>query len=158
MPQIAGDTAAPAAPDDTDASQTLPPPELAAAPLGRNTASVQKLLLVAVGALALAGLTGSAVYRFGRRRRRNDWLRERTNFQSLENPREPPWIDPQFAPANSNVPDLDEVKAQPRLETNFEPDATADRVEKIEDFLARLTRQLHDQLEDGAGKNARAAS
>lgn len=145
------------------AAQTVPPPALAAAPVERNIGSLHQLMLVAVGALALAGLTGSAVYRFGRRRKRQDWLRERSNWQSLENPREPPWVDPQFAYANSNVPDLDEVKkVEPELQLppKFESDESGDRVEKIEDFLARLTKQLHDEMEGkpNAERNARVAS
>jgi hypothetical protein len=152
-------------PTATDAAaQTLPPPDLAAAPVERNTGSLHQLMLVAVGALALAGLTGSAVYRLGRRRKRQDWLRERSNWQSLENPRDPPWVDPQFAVANSNVPDLDEVKkAEPALQLSpdFEADESGGRVEKIEDFLARLTKQLHDELEGmppATERKARAAS
>ena len=43
--------------------------------------AVDSLPMVAGGALTLAGLTGSAVYRLGRRRRRNDWLRERNAWQ-----------------------------------------------------------------------------
>jgi hypothetical protein len=148
------------------AAQTLPPPDLAAAPVERNRGSLHQLVLVAVGALALAGLTGSAVYRLGRRRKRQDWLRERSNWQSLENPRDPPWVDPQFAVANSNVPDLDEVKvkkAEPALQLSpdFEADESGGRVEKIEDFLARLTKQLHDELEGmppATERKARAAS
>jgi hypothetical protein len=143
------------------AAETLPPPaSLTNGPAERNTGSLQKLLLVAGGALALAGLTGSAVYRLGRRRKRQDWLRERSNWQALESPHEPPWIDPQFAPANSNTPDLDEVKPGPRLEiaSTAEANEAAEHVEKIEDFLARLTRQLHDELEGAPTKSARAAS
>jgi len=160
---MAADATAPdtSANSNNAAAQTLPPPDLAAAPVERNTGSLHQLMLVAVGALALAGLTGSAVYRLGRRRKRQDWLRERSNWQSLENPREPPWVDPQFAVANSNVPDLDEVKkAKPALQLSpdFEPDESGDRVEKIEDFLARLTKQLHDELEGTGEKKARAAS
>jgi len=145
----------------TDATAQTAPMPPAATPIERNTGSLHQLMLVAVGALALAGLTGSAVYRFGRRRRRQDWLRERSNWQSLENPRDPPWVDPQFAVANANVPDLDEVKkTEPelRLSPDFASDESADRVEKIEDFLARLTKQLHDELESTGEKNARAAS
>jgi hypothetical protein len=174
QPQASQPQASPMVADATDpnastvtdaAAQTLPPPDLAAAPVERNTGSLHQLMLVAVGALALAGLTGSAVYRLGRRRKRQDWLRERSNWQSLENPRDPPWVDPQFAVANSNVPDLDEVKvkkAEPALQLppDFEADESGGRVEKIEDFLARLTRQLHDELEGmpPTERKARAAS
>jgi hypothetical protein len=65
------DTAASAAPEPSSASVTQPP-----APPGdrqlanRHPGSIAKLLLVAFGALALAGLTGSTVYRLASVRRR----------------------------------------------------------------------------------------
>lgn len=135
-----------------DASQTVPP---SAAPVERNTGSVQKLLLVAAGALALAGLTGSTVYRLGRRRRRNDWLHERAAWTSAQNPNNPPWVDPRFARANP-MPDLDHARLAAQ-EPDFElavseddqandDDQTDERVEKIEEYLARLTRQLQDEV------------
>jgi hypothetical protein len=154
-------------PDATNAqdstTQAAPPPSLAAVPAERNTGSIQKLLLVAGGALALAGLTGSAVYRLGRRRKRNDWLRERTNWQSIENPNNPPWVEPVFVHADPDVPDLDEARqtaAHAAATHAFEADETGDRVEKIEEFLARLTEQLHAELESKprAERDVRAAS
>jgi hypothetical protein len=134
--------------DAADSLQT-PPPALAV----RNNGSVQKLLLVAAGALALAGLTGSAVYRLGRRRRRNDWLRER----SAQNPNTPPWLEPGFAHANS-IPDLDEARLAAQ-QSDFslamdEGDQTADRVEQIEEYLARLTRQLQDEVKSSNARRA----
>jgi hypothetical protein len=146
------------------ASQTLPPPMLAA-PVERNTGSIQKLLLVAIGALALAGLTGSAVYRLGRRRRRNHWLKERTAWNSAQNPNNPPWIDPQLGHADT-LPDLDEVRAaasDPGFSIAMAEDEPVDeRVEKIEDYLARLTKQLQAELDGSrpnrAERNIRAAS
>jgi hypothetical protein len=143
----------------TDASQqqqpTVPPPPMAAAP-ERNTGSLQKLFLVAGGALALAGLTGSAVFRLARRRRRNDWLRERSNWQSEGNPRNPPWIEPVLAQPRTELADLDEthevVPQSDFAEVDFaEPiDKTEDAdepVENIEEFLARLTARLHQELD-----------
>jgi hypothetical protein len=146
--------------DATPQQRGVPPPPLATPE--RDTGSIQKLLLVAFGALALAGLTGSAVYRLGRRRQRNDWLRERTNWQSTENPHNPPWIEPNLARPASQTPDLDELAA-PQADfalTMAETENSGDRVEKIEEFLARLTKQLHEEME-GSGRterNARAAS
>jgi hypothetical protein len=166
---MAADTQAatdPNADAGTDAaSQTLRAPMLAAAPVERNTGSIQKLLLVAVGALALAGLTGSAVYRLGRRRRRNHWLKERTAWNSAQNPNSPPWIDPQLGHADT-LPDLDEARAAAR-DSDFsiamaEGDPDDDRIEKIEDYLARLTRQLQAEFDGSssrrAERNIRAAS
>jgi hypothetical protein len=145
---------------DTDAaSQTLPPPMLAAAPVERNTGSIQKLLLVAVGALALAGLTGSAVYRLGRRRRRNHWLKERTEWNSAQNPNSPPWIDPQLGHADT-LADLDEARAA-APDSDFsiamaESDPKDERVERIEEYLARLTKQLQAELEGSSSRRTEA--
>jgi len=143
--------------DANDAPQTQARAVPAAAPVERNTGSVQKLLLVAFGALALAGLTGSAVYRLGRRRRHNDWLRERTAWQSAQNPNDPPWLEPRFAIASS-IPDLDEARLAAE-DSDFsvsksEGDQTDERVEKIEEYLARLTKQLQGEIK---GTEARCA-
>ena len=134
------------------------PPAASPAPPERPSSSIQKLLMVAFGALTLAGLTGSAVYRLGRRRRRNDWLRERNAWQDAQNPNRPPWVDEPRLHSNQDVADLDDrqirddrhVRAR---ESDFslamsENEVGSDRVEKIEDFLARLTEQLHQELEN----------
>ncbi len=141
-----------------DAAQQQPgvPPPPVAAPPERQIGSIQKLFLVAGGALALAGLTGSAVYRLGRRRKRNDWLRERSNWQSEQNPHNPPWVEPVLAQPHTALTDLDEthgvVPQSDYSEAEFadasaETEDTGEPVEKIEDFLARLTAQLHQELE-----------
>lgn len=167
--------------DAANGAQAAPPamPE-------RNMGSIQKLLAVAAGALALAGLTGSAVYRLGRRRRRNDWLRERTAWKSAQNPNTPPWLEPRFASANA-IPDLDEARLaaeqsdfslamserdqvmseRDQSATNQtdrmtargsdqarDSDQIAANVEKIEDFLARLTRQLEHEVKSSNAKRA----
>jgi hypothetical protein len=148
---------------DADASQqpsAAPPP--VAAPPERKTGSIQMLLLVAGGALALAGLTGRAVYRLGRRRTRNDWLRERTNWQSEENPRNPPWIDPAFAQPHARLADLDEthgVAPQSEFaESIAEAEDSDESIEKIEEFLARLSAKLHRELETRGERDAHASS
>ena len=162
--------------DPAQQQPTVPPPPVAA-PTERQTGSIQKLLMVAGGALALAGLTGSAVYRLGRRRKRNDWLRERSNWQSEENPRNPPWIDPVLAEPHTALADLDETygvvpetygvvpqsdfaEAGGEIEDEDmdEREDTDEPVEKIEDFLARLTAQLHDELETRGEREAHASS
>jgi hypothetical protein len=148
----------------TDPAQQQPavPPPPVAAPTERQTGSIQKLLMVAGGALALAGLTGSAVYRLGRRRKRNDWLRERSNWHSEENPRNPPWVEPVLAEPHTALADLDEtygmIPQSDFAEADGETEDTDERVEKIEDFLARLTAQLHEELETRAERDAHASS
>jgi hypothetical protein len=135
-----------------NATDTSPPPAASPAPPERPSGSIQKLLMVAFGALTLAGLTGSAVYRLGRRRRRNDWLRERNAWQDAQNPNRAPWVDEPRLHSNQDVADLDDRHVRAR-ESDFslamsESEAGSDRVEKIEDFLARLTEQLHQELEN----------
>jgi hypothetical protein len=159
----------------TNAADTSPPPAASPAPPERPSSSIQKLLMVAFGALTLAGLTGSAVYRLGRRRRRNDWLRERNAWQDAQNPNRPPWVDEPRLHSNQDVADLDDRQPlddhhtlddrhviddahalddrhvrEPESDFSLamgESEAGPDRVEKIEDFLARLTEQLQQELE-----------
>jgi hypothetical protein len=74
----------------------------AEAPIGKPTGSLQMLLLVVVGALALAGITGSLIYRFAgvrARVRANEGTRRRVNWDNsadwereLEEARAP-WLD-----------------------------------------------------------------
>lgn len=145
--------------DNTATADTSPPPAAVTAPPQRQIASIQKLALVAFGALTLAGLTGSAVYRFGRRRRRNDWLRERNAWQEAQNPNRPPWVDEPRLHSNRAIADLDD-RHSPEPPSDFslamsETEAgSEERVEKIEEFLARLTRQLHEELEGTRPHNA----
>jgi hypothetical protein len=148
MTADAQDNSADATTDATSAPAAIPaPPE-------RQMGSIQKLAMVAFGALALAGLTGSAVYRLGRRRRRNDWLRERNAWQNAQNPNRPPWVDEPRLYANQDVADLDDPRAEDEEEWHGgvslamnESEDDSEPVEKIEDFLARLTHQLHQQRE-----------
>jgi hypothetical protein len=151
--------------DSATDSQDAPPPVAPPATQERNTGTIQKLAMVAAGALALAGLTGSAVYRLGRRRRRNEWLHERSERQYAQNAPRPPWVndEPQLYHSDPDVSDLDDLhhpEAEPdfALETGFEThehdaherhthEHDADEpAESVEDFLARLTRQLHEEL------------
>lgn len=151
------DTAA----DPAQQQPGVPPPPMSAPP-GRKTGSIQMLLLVAGGALALAGLTGSAVYRLGRRRKRNDWLRQRSNWQSEENPDNPPWVEPAFAQPHTALTDLDEVPGvvpqSDFTDSVGEPEDTDEQVEKIEEFLARLTAQLRQEMETRGERDAHAPS
>ena len=145
--------------DNTATADTSPPPAAVAAPPQRQLASIQKLALVALGALTLAGLTGSAVYRLGRRRRRNDWLRERNAWQEAQNPNRPPWVDEPRLQSNQAIADLDDRhSAEPQSDFSVAMSETEagseERVEKIEEFLARLTQQLHEELEGTRPHNA----
>ena len=140
------------------ATDTPPSPAPVAAPPERQIGSIQKLAMVAVGALTLAGLTGSAVYRLGRRRRRNDWLRESTDWESAQNPHRPPWVDEPRLHSNLAVADLDEPQwSEPQSDFSLamsETEAGSQRVEKIEEYLARLTQQLHQEMEGTRSQGA----
>jgi len=160
-----------------------PPADLAAPPVERQTGSLRTLLLVAFGALALAGFTGSAVYRLGRRSKRNNWLRERNAWQDAQNPHRPPWVDepriqPELAAADLDQPHFDEQhvdeqhldeqhldqpqEIEPQSGFSLAADETSleetppgsEHIEKIEEFLARLTQQLHDELEGTRPRSA----
>ncbi|MBV8926368.1 MAG: hypothetical protein JOZ74_13455 [Bradyrhizobium sp.] len=142
--------------DAQDSAPADSSPPAAAAPSQRQIGSIQKLALVAASALTLAGLTGSAVYRLGRRRR-NDWLRERTAWESAQSPHRPPWIDePRLAP-DPGIADLDEMnraELEPDLPLAMSETEPGEHVEKIEEFLARLTQQLHEELESSRPRSA----
>lgn len=140
----------------TDAAAAAPapaePPQ-ASAPPTREVGSLQKLALVALGALALAGISGSLVYRLAgarwRRRREARWPQRQSVSPSLaDEARGAPWVAPGLSPT---VPHEDVA-----LEDAAHDDVAAERIEfgksddsfeKIEDFLARLTQQLQDELQ-----------
>jgi hypothetical protein len=142
--QVAATTPAPAEP-----AQVNPPP-------AREVGSLQKLALVVFGALALAGISGSLVYRLAgarsRRRRQERWPQRQPASRSLaDDARGAPWIAPELSPTvpHEDVADVDvaheDVAADRADRIEFGKDD--DSFEKIEDFLARLTRQLQDELQ-----------
>ena len=140
-PLAQGGQSAVAAADESADSQPAAPESPAAQPaqaVERNIGSLQKLLLVAFGALALAGLTGSAVYRSaaGARARRKRTLRT-TIPELADDLSPPPWAAPKLRgtmPRRVIPYFLDEIE-RPN-----------DGAERIEDFLARLTKQLEAEM------------
>ena len=89
-------------------SPVLAPAALAeaAAPAQKPADSFQMLLLAILGALALASLTGSVVYRFGRARHAvRTAARRRDIWQSADAARRPPWagMQPQRLAARADV-------------------------------------------------------
>ena len=141
QPTEAATTPAPAEP-----LQASPPPT-------REVGSLQKLALVAFGALALAGITGSLVYRLAgagwRRRREERWpQRQPASLSLADEARGAPWIAPELSPT---VPHEDvayqDVAHEDAAAEKIEFGKNDDSFEKIEDFLARLTRQLQDELQ-----------
>ena len=158
LPQTSGAPATPSpAPDASlmvaeakpveTASATPAPgaPPQANMPIMREVGTLQKLVLVAFGALALAGITGSVVYRLAgalrrRKRRQQRWpQRRRPASTSLaEQARGAPWVAPELTPTTppANL-------ASDRIESGNREDT----FEKIEDFLARLTKQLQNEIQ-----------
>jgi hypothetical protein len=140
------DQAAAAPPVAAEPAQASPPPT-------REVGSLQKLALVAFGALALAGISGSLVYRLAgarwRRRRETRWPeRQPVSLSLADEARGAPWVEPELSPTAPHEDAAHEDVAH--------EDAAADRIEfgksddsfeKIEDFLARLTKQLQDELQ-----------
>jgi hypothetical protein len=141
-----------------DSAATTPAPAetvQASPPPVREVGSLQKLALVVFGALALAGISGSLVYRLAgarsRRRHPERWPQRPSALRSLaDEARGAPWIAPDLSPT---VPHQDVMDADVNI---AHEDVPADRIEfgksddsfeKIEDFLARLTRQLQDELQ-----------
>ena len=130
--------------------------------VGRNIGSLQKLLLVAFGALALAGLSGSAVYRSAagarrRARRKDRWPKKvpakaisRAALGAASNARRasaPELADDARLPPGV-APELNDPTPR-RIITSARDDESehqSERVERIEDFLARLTKQLQAEM------------
>lgn len=128
---------APATKTVTDAPGDASDPAAAAAAPAAATPSVSLQMLLAVlgGALALAGLTASIVYRLGRRgrqRRLDTQERRAVLWEGVETAPPPLWLEP--APqtaAPRSIPDRRPVQgARPE-----------ERYEKIEEILAQLVKQ-----------------
>jgi hypothetical protein len=156
-------TVADAQPTEAAATPASADPQQASAPLTREVGSLQKLALVAFGALALAGFTGSLVYRLAgarwRRRREERWPQRQPSSLSLaDEARGAPWVAPELSPTvpHEDVAYEDVTHEELAHDDAAAEDAAADRIkfgknddsfEKIEDFLARLTKQLQDELQ-----------
>jgi hypothetical protein len=150
--------AAAGAPADEASTATPAPSAPRASPHPtREVGSLHELALAALAALALAGISGSLVYRLAgarwRRRRETRWpQRQPVSLSFADETRGAPWVAPELSPT---VPHADIADADAAHDMTHE-DVAADRIdfgknddsfEKIEDFLARLTRQLQDELQ-----------
>jgi hypothetical protein len=136
---------------DESAVATPPPaaPPSLGAPLIREVGSLQKLVLVAFGALALAGISGSLVYRLAGARRRKQrqqrWPERQPSVALLAEPNGgAPWVAPDLSPT---VPHVDAAAEEIQSGDSVESRNDDDGFEKIEDFLARLTRQFEDEIQ-----------
>jgi hypothetical protein len=128
---------APATNAAADASSDAP----ASAPAAGNVAparpsvSLQMLFAVIGGALALAGLTASVVYRLGRRKERRLATPERRAvlWEGVESGPRPPWVPPDIEEETAPLP-------IPKRRTAQSPRAQ-ERHQKIEELLAQLVQQ-----------------
>lgn len=135
VPPSTADNSTVAAQSDSDAT---PSPTLAAAPLAaadtspeKHSGSIQTLLLVILAALALAGLIGSAVFRFGNLRwigRRRIQIDRRAIWEQAN-------IDRRSPPVN-----FDSGARIRRDDIPWELRTADDPNGRIEEMLARLAR------------------
>jgi hypothetical protein len=139
---------APAAPAAADAAPAKP------------TGSLQTLLMVIAGALALAGLTGSAIFRLGSARRRTpniERARRRVVWEAAEGARQSqprkspprprqsapspsppqtyPWVDPDQFARRPPPPGFSPAFDQPSDHDHNE------RLDEISEFLERMSKQ-----------------
>ncbi|WP_157450099.1 hypothetical protein [Bradyrhizobium sp. ARR65] len=96
--------------------------------------SLQMLFIVILGALALAGLTASVVYRLGRVRKVRVDARERRAaiWEGVEDAPQPPWVEPVI---ERTAPRPEPARAAVQTATPQE------RYQKIEEILAQLVKQ-----------------
>ena len=163
-------SAATASEQRSDSQPTSVPEPAVAQPVQaveRKIGSLQKLLLVAFGALALAGLSGSAVYRSAagarrRRTRRKDRWPKKVPAKAISRAVSGPTSNarrvsaPELADAARLPPGVapelyDTTPRHTIPSARDESEYPSEQVERIEDFLARLTKQLQAEME-----NARA--
>jgi hypothetical protein len=141
--QMADASAAPAT-----ARSAAPVPVAFAAtdvPQAKATGSIRMLAMVILGALALAGLTASVIFRLGNARyRARSAARRNAIWDSADGTRRPPWAD-QAAHHFARHPEFARS-----------PDADGDpneRVDRITDFLERLTKQARADAEKLRAEN-----
>jgi hypothetical protein len=123
----------------TAPSATAAPMPLAAAdvPSEKPTGSIPTLLLVMLGALALAGLTGSVIYRFAGRRyplptNVRSGQRRRVNWETAADGGRAPWIE--------TTPDVEPYSEFTHTEEGREADDALD-IDKITEMLERLAKE-----------------
>ncbi len=108
----------------------------AAAAAAKPAGSLQMLLLVIAGALALAGITASIIFRVGHARQRASRMQRRVNWGAADGPTDelgtPPWL--QEAESSSAIGDFPREPAQ--AVQPADPD-----VDRITELLVQLMKQ-----------------
>jgi hypothetical protein len=125
----------PAAPPEDSQATTQPAPApvalaVADSSMAKQSASMQMLFLVMAGALALAGLTASLIYRFGRARARRPEIRRdrRAIWDSIHSEHSSPSMLP------------DEEVTMWRRDDSHDPRAPDDPHRRVTEMLSRLAR------------------
>jgi hypothetical protein len=165
-------------------TSTMPEPEAvpalpaAAAPPQKEVGSLQMLLLVIFGALTLAGLSGSLVYRLGRarqtaqaaKRRREIWRsadiarrrasstdKQPKNSAAAKQPRNSAAARADFAHrrdssrANTRAGGVDDRRA-----TGMDAGGVDDKVERVEAFLSQLSKLAESDGRSRPSRETRA--
>jgi hypothetical protein len=132
-----------AAPPETDQAATQPAPApapvaLAAADssMAKQSASMQMLFLVMAGALTLAGITASLIFRFGR-------ARARARHREIRRDRRAIWDQiHRERPSPSMLPDEDIPMW--RRDESHDPRAPDDPQRRVTEMLSRLARSAQN--------------
>jgi len=156
------DAVADAQPDQQPASpaQAAPPAALVAADASpaKPAASLQTLLMVVAGALAVAGLIASAIFRFGRARRpapNTARGRRRVVWETADDARQPPpprpaplrqppprQSPPLQSPRLQSPPWADQFARRPDVAPGFHAASNPDeRLDRISEMLERMSKQ-----------------
>jgi hypothetical protein len=154
-------------PEPEAAPGSAAPP--AAAPVQKEVGSLQMLLLVIFGALTLAGLSGSLVYRLGRARQTaRAAQRRRDMWRSANTSRRPPWTDkqPQDLAAHRadfahrpDYPSRAEARSgglEDRRAAAMDEGGLDDKVERVEAFLSQLSKLAASEAQSRPSRRTRA--
>jgi hypothetical protein len=150
------------------------PAPLAAAPAQKEVGSLQMLLLVIFGALTLAGLSGSLVYRLGRarqtaraaQRRRDIWRSADAERRKARKDRQSRNLaaaraDFGHRPGSSSRPDsraggVDERWAAGMDAGGMDAGGLDDKVERVEAFLSQLSKLAQSDAQSRPSRRSRA--
>ena len=151
-PLVVADASDPAADTQAEPPPAVAPEPTASAtlpPAGKASASLQMLLVVVFAALALAGITASIIYRFGRRRRavRMSASERRAAIrESFDNAPKPPWAEPAIEKTAPHIERTVRKSNAARSAAAPQTGTAKERYDNIEDVLALLMK--HAQQSD----------
>ena len=173
-PVLSNSSATPPEASAAEDTSTTPGPEAApvpAAPAQKEVGSLQMLLLVIFGALTLAGLSGSLVYRLGRARQTaRAAQRRRDMWRSANSSRRTPWTDRQaqnfaapradFAhrPNSASRGDTRAGGFDDRRAAAMDAGGLDDKVERVEAFLSQLSKLAASEAQSRPSRRTRARS